>query len=448
MPSPSSDLGSWIVLQKERSKNYLAAAVSANSLSHERSVFGQRVMPIEGSVLASPVSAHWNPEPDYFYHWTRDAAIVMENIIPLCKGMDGAAWRAHFQDYITFSLKTLAIDGKSFSPNPLTDKTPKNYLQYVRPAEELSKLNRDALMGEPRFNPDATPDLQKWARPQYDGPALRAMTCLHYLEETATEKWSLPKGLENLLMLDLDFTARHSGMPCIGPWEEDNEFSHHYFTGVVQLGALQKGSKWAAGNGYDNLATRCKDAAHILEASLDQHWSQEHRTYKAILEKPLINAEDGFDAAILMGVLHTGRENGRHSIHDERLHTTVQHMEDYFAKAYPVNHGHDTPVIGRSKSDQYFGNNPWFPTSLALTEYYYARGEITKGDKLLERLREVTPDDGSLSEQFDRANGNAVSARHLTWSYAAFLSAARAREEALTKQKPAVTPALDPGHPS
>ena len=39
----------------------------------------------------------------------------------------------------------------------------------------------DALLGEPRFNPDGTIDILQWARPQYDGPALRALACLRYL---------------------------------------------------------------------------------------------------------------------------------------------------------------------------------------------------------------------------------------------------------------------------
>jgi glucoamylase len=45
-------------------------------------------------------------------------------------------------------------------------------------------------------------------------------------------------------------------------------------------------------------------------------------------------------------------------------------------------------------------------------------------------VRRVTPADGALSEQVDRASGEPVSARHLTWSYAAFVAAARMRAQA------------------
>ncbi|MEJ2379461.1 MAG: glycoside hydrolase family 15 protein [Pseudolabrys sp.] len=46
-------------------------------------------------------------------------------------------------------------------------------------------------------------------------------------------------------------------------------------------------------------------------------------------------------------------------------------------------------------------------------------------------MRALTPEDGALSEQVDRASGAQVSARHLTWSYASFIAAARERALAL-----------------
>ena len=42
-------------------------------------------------------------------------------------------------------------------------------------------------------------------------------------------------------------------------------------------------------------------------------------------------------------------------------------------------------------------------------------------------MQEYTPTNGSLSEQFTRENGTPISARDLTWSYAAFLTAADRR---------------------
>ena len=55
---------------------------------------------------------------------------------------------------------------------------------------------------------------------------------------------------------------------------------------------------------------------------------------------------------------------------------------------------------------------------------------IVRGDAFMQAVRDVTPADGSLSEQVDRVTGMQTSARHLTWSYAAFIGAARARVRA------------------
>ena len=42
-------------------------------------------------------------------------------------------------------------------------------------------------------------------------------------------------------------------------------------------------------------------------------------------------------------------------------------------------------------------------------------------------MRAFTPESGDLSEQFDQTTGAQTSARHLAWSYAAFMTAIAAR---------------------
>jgi glucoamylase len=56
---------------------------------------------------------------------------------------------------------------------------------------------------------------------------------------------------------------------------------------------------------------------------------------------------------------------------------------------------------------------------------------LQRGDAFLETVRAFTPPSGDLSEQFDKTTGIQTSARHLTWSYAAFISAVAARTRAL-----------------
>jgi glucoamylase len=64
-----------------------------------------------------------------------------------------------------------------------------------------------------------------------------------------------------------------------------------------------------------------------------------------------------------------------------------------------------------------------------------ARNWIEAGDDFIQRVQLHANPDGSLSEQIDRYSGYMSSARDLTWSYAAFLTATWAREEAQNKLK-------------
>lgn len=51
----------------------------------------------------------------------------------------------------------------------------------------------------------------------------------------------------------------------------------------------------------------------------------------------------------------------------------------------------------------------------------------TYADGFMSVVQQYTPSNGSMAEQFSRSNGNPLSATDLTWSYAAFLTAASRR---------------------
>lgn len=57
----------------------------------------------------------------------------------------------------------------------------------------------------------------------------------------------------------------------------------------------------------------------------------------------------------------------------------------------------------------------------------------TYADGFVSIVQQYTPSNGSLSEQFSRDNGTPLSARDLTWSYAAFLTAADRKAGAMPK---------------
>ncbi len=433
----NADFESWIARQCERSAAKMEQAISATRLIRGRAPFGQSIVPAKGSVLASPAIADWDPEPDYFFHWLRDSAIVMRAVAGLMQDApshgERARWRGHFEDFVAFSLALSALDGADFiARSDYRESTRRGFRKFLRPRSEIAKLTGDRALGEPRFNPDGTIDIFRWSRPQYDGPALRALACLSFLAAGGTRNDALMR----LLRLDLGFTLRHAGRRCIGPWEEPGQNVHHYYVALVQLGAL------VHGRAFVDDAGACERAERKLRAGLERHWSERHRVYAAMLPAKGKRADELIDASQLLGVLDADLPDGPHSVQDARVHMTQDAIERFFTREFPVNRGREAPALGRYKGDRYFGGGAWYPTTLAAASLYYRRARyggpardalLARGDAFLATVHDLTPADGALSEQVDRKSGAQVSARDLAWSHAALLGAARERALALRK---------------
>jgi glucoamylase len=428
------ELDDWIERQARLSATLMERAISATELCRERAAFGQRVVPAKGSVLASPAIADWNPEPDYFFHWVRDSAIVMRTVAELAAHAPDAVargrWVRHFADFVGFSARLTALDGRSCgSPRRRTDP---RFREFLRSDEELGALFGDAVLGEPRFNPDGTVDILRWSRPQYDGPALRALACLSRLAAGG----EADAALAGLLRRDLDFTMRHAGETCIGPWEEADENAHHYYTALVQLGALVHGRAWCG--------EAARQAEARLRALLDRHWSARHGVYAAIWPFAGGGRDDLVDSACLLAVIDADLPDGSHSVDDPRVWRTLDALEGLFAREFQINRGRAAPALGRSRRDRYFGGGAWYVATLAAASLCYRRaarggggdGLIARGDAFMRTVRDLTPADGHFAEQVDRTTGAPASARDLTWSYAAFVAAAGSRAAALGRPYP------------
>lgn len=149
-------------------------------------------------------------------------------------------------------------------------------------------------------------------------------------------------------------------------------------------------------------------------------------------------------------------------------------MTDSFRSVYTINSGiaEGTAVaVGRYAEDSYYNGNPWYLCTLAAAEQLYdalivwkSQGYIevtstslgffqdfdssvtagtyesssatyttlfdavtTYAEGYMNVVATYAPSNGSLSEQFDKSTGTPLSAYDLTWSYAAFLSAANRR---------------------
>ena len=69
-----------------------------------------------------------------------------------------------------------------------------------------------------------------------------------------------------------------------------------------------------------------------------------------------------------------------------------------------------------------------------------ARLALARGEAFMRTVHAYTPADGALSEQFDQTTGAPSSAKHLSWSYAAFITAAASWQLACRPTPDAVPP--------
>ncbi len=447
----------WIRFQEAVSRERLLRNVSPPGTS-------------PGVVIASP-SRH-NPdtnEPDYFFHWVRDAALVMGTVTDFFEQEHDVAIRMRY-------LQTLM-----------------DYARFSRNNQLSSALTG---IGEPKFEVTGAPYMGPWGRPQNDGPALRALTTMRLA------RWLIAAGMpevvnsllykaelpaHSLIKADLEYVSHHWREASTELWEEEAGTS--IYTRMAQWRALTEGAEFARLMGDHAAADWYATQAAEIYAGLNRHWDPSVGYVRATIDHTAARPEksSGLDIASILAVLHSGPELGEWSVLDGRVQATVYKLEEAFMSAYPINQGERAaglaPAIGRYPGDQYYGGNPWALATAGLGEYHYrlhtalkrqgvlritaenlsfwqrllADGNhggqeelvvgqklrastpvftatlaalFERGDQYLARIRLHADADGGLAEQWHRDNGYSTSARDLTWSYAAFLSAVQSRKQA------------------
>ena len=441
LESDDRPLDDWADTQAHLSAVMMEESVSATWLIKARPGFGQTVRPAPGSVIAAIGSANDESEPDYFFHWLRDSAAIMDaGLVLIAEDIAADNWKQHFADFVHFSHRLTKISGARFvaEHRDREQHTLPELRQFLRPDAELSQIEGDRALGDVRYNADGTIDFLKWSRPQHDGVATRALTCLRFLGAGAVPN-EVQDDVAALIRIDLDYTLKYAGQPCVDIWEEEN--ARHYYTVLVQAAALGMGASWAQGRGEADYAARLAAKAEELEKLLEAFWSQEQEFLVSRIMPPGQATTKDLDAAVILGVLHSGRLEGPHSIADPRVAATLAKLEALFAADYALNREAGAGLaLGRYKGDVYFSGGAYFFCTFGAAEFYYKLAAqtgdvalIAKGDAITEMARRSIPDTGEISEQFDQTTGEQTSAKNLTWSHAAFLTCWHARKAALTQ---------------
>ena len=433
-------LDAWIDRQYRHAARQMLRSISPVGIVKTRPGFDQVIRPVPGAVVASPVPASYDPDPDYFFHWYRDSAIVIDALRLLHgDGLAGEEGLRLFGEFARFSAALRALDGRSLTgaSDQWRARVAPDFLQYLRPDTELARIHDDAVAAETRVNADGTLDISNWARPQNDGPALRVLAILRWMRCASVEP-GLQTACEGLLREDLCFTRNHWREPCYDIWEEERGL--HYFTLRVGAQALDDGADWLETRGEGDQARDCRMEARAIRERLDGYWRADRGYYRSrVLDSGEPSAKE-LDIAVILAALQAADAAGTHSVCDPRIHATLDALDSLFEADYPINRGRPAgrgPALGRYRADRYYSGGAYYFSTLAAAELCFRAARaggrsalLARGDGYLETVRAFTPESGDMSEQFDQRTGEQSSAKHLAWSYAAFISCAVARRKA------------------
>ena len=382
-----------------------------------------------GCVLASPSweNSQAHVSQDYVYHWTRDAAIVAIEL----------AW--------------------AYSDGTLPDSQP--LIDYVTFSQTCQQSAGDFDRASFYINGTQRP----WTD-QTDGPALQTVALLALYRQIDAPTQAVAAGLINA---NLAFLSTAYQGQTYNLWEE--EYGYSFFARSAQLRCFQAIAANVVGIAVPSWLPT---ALTWLTSALDGHWNGHY--YQSMLPVPTdYRAPYDPNIDIVQAAIY-----GAESVTDPRLLATAALLRAQWADSsspyfYPVN-GADAaqglgPLLGRYPGDVYdgdtdalVGDHPWALTTANFAELYYrvavkimssrtvpadslsapflAQVGVTSatsplaaaaalrsaGDAMLGAII-AHSDHFELSEQFDAFTGYEKSVSNLSWSYAAYLSAIRAR---------------------
>jgi len=247
--------------------------------------------------------------------------------------------------------------------------------------------------------------------------------------------------ISKLVRSDLAFTFAHWREPSYDIWEEES--GQHYYTLCVSAAALREGADWLQRAGDRELARAYRAEAQVIYRSLDGFWLPDERHYRSRTLASGMRSAKELDIAVILAAIHApsndvAGSDSTHTVRDPRMQATLQRLEELFDSLYLINRNRPAragPAMGRYKGDVYFSGGAYYFSTLGAAEFCFlaaahspaATAWVRRGDAFLETVRQYTPENGELSEQFDQRTGAQTSARHLAWSYAAFISCLAAR---------------------
>ena len=385
-----------------------------------------------GCVLASPSweKTATDVNQDYVYNWTRDSAIVAVE---------------------------LAV-GPLATSQPLID-----YVQFAQACQ--NSANGIGHFDRASFLINGTP--RDWTD-QTDGPALQTLAILQLFSQLDAPTQIVASAV---IAANLNFLQGAYQGETFNLWEE--EFGASFFARSVQLRCFEAIAANTLGIPVPGWLST---AIPWLQNALASHWNGQY--YQSLLPVPT-DSRAPYDPNIN---IVSAAIYGAVPVTDTKLLATAALLRSQWADPtspnyYPINgadqqlsSGPVGPLLGRYPGDTYDGDtadpsvrdHPWAVSTAVFAELYYqlaqqitTTGTVpldnlsatffsqigvdasttskdavasleTHGDQMLMALV-YHSDHLELSEQFDAWTGYEKSVSNLSWSYASFLSAVRAK---------------------
>ena len=274
---------------------------------------GSALSPRPGSVLASPVLAAYDPDPDYFFHWFRDSAIVIDALRTAREdGRVDATAVDRLREFVEFSQSVRGLDGREFIRDGAVPGQVRAVLSAICAAQRGDRggLRRRGAGGSARqsgrnarLHPLGAP-AERWAGAR----GSRAHALARGRARPRGDPSERPCSSSSIG--DLDFVLSRARAPSFDIWEEER--GYHYFTQLVQAEALARGAEWLEEAGEAARARACRAAADALAPSLDAYWSTADGFYRSRMSVTGGGSpQKALDIAVILGVLHAGRAKGR-----------------------------------------------------------------------------------------------------------------------------------------
>ncbi|MDP9793765.1 glucoamylase [Catenuloplanes nepalensis] len=389
-----------------------------------------------GCVIAAPSYPANSPgvDQDYVFNWTRDAAITAMELAAAGMPARPSAGVQPLEDYVRFAA--------------------------------ICQGNAIPTLAHACFTVEGVS--RPWTE-QNDGPALQTLAILQAFAQLDEPTQAIAR---QVIGRNLDFLAEAYRQQTTNLWEEHAGYS--FFARSVQLRCFREISANTIGI---TVPAGWQDATDWLQNALATHW--DGTRYLSLIgdgAPPTDPAGPGYDPNIdiVMAAIY-----GAIPVTDTRLLATAAELRAQWADpqaptVYPVNLTDQQlgigPMVGRYPGDTYDGEvsdpvpggHPWALTTCNFAELYYrlaaevrAGGSVPydalsaplftqigvtdgtspqdtataleqAGDRMLQAVI-YHSDNLELSEQFDGTTGYCRSVSNLTWSYAAYLSAVRAK---------------------